>query len=142
MSDSDQNPRPLINDGHPFGHLIGLEFSAWGEGQSSCHLEVKPALLNPNGVLHGAVIYAMADTGMGGALVSTLEAGQVCSTVEIKISYFRAILAGRLRCDARVIQKGKRLAFLEAAIYQDDALIAQATGTFAIGQIKAKVVHE
>ncbi|MCB0035473.1 MAG: PaaI family thioesterase, partial [Anaerolineales bacterium] len=81
-------------------------------------------------------------TGMGGALVSILEAGQVCTTVEIKISYFQAVLAGRLRCDARVIQKRKRLAFLDADVYQDDVLIAQATGTFVIGLVKSQVVHE
>ncbi|MBE7530475.1 MAG: PaaI family thioesterase [Ardenticatenaceae bacterium] len=117
---------------NPFGQLIGLQFASWGDGESVCHLEVAPALLNPNGVLHGAVVYTMADTGMGGALVSALDAGQVCTTVEIKISYFRAVVAGTLRCHSRVIHRGKRIAFLEAMVYDEDALIAQATGTFAI----------
>lgn len=117
---------------NPFGQLIGLQFASWGDGESACHLEVTPALLNPNGVLHGAVVYALADTGMGGALVSTLDAGQVCTTVEIKISYFRAVVAGTMRCHARVVHRGKRITFLEAMVYNEDALIAQATGTFAI----------
>lgn len=117
---------------NPFGRLIGLHFSSWGGGQSVCHLEVTPALLNPNGVLHGAAIYTMADTGMGGALVSVLDAGQLCTTVEIKISYFRAVVAGTLRCHSRMVHQGKRIAFLEATVYHEEALIAQATGTFAI----------
>lgn len=117
---------------NPFGRLIGLHFSSWGGGQSVCHLEVTPALLNPNGVLHGAAIYTMADTGMGGALVSVLDAGQLCTTVEIKISYFRAVVTGALRCHSRVVHQGKRIAFLEARVYHEEALIAQATGTFAI----------
>lgn len=119
---------------NPFGRLIGLHFSSGGDGQSVCHLEIAPTLLNPNGVLHGAVVYTMADTGMGGALVSVLDAGQVCMTVEIKISYFRAVVTGTLRCHSRVIHQGKRIAFLEAMVYHEDALIAQATGTFAIRQ--------
>lgn len=41
---------------NPFGRLIGLHFSGWGDGQSVCHLAVTPALLNPNGVLHGAAV--------------------------------------------------------------------------------------
>lgn len=126
-----KNP-PDQDDLNPFGTLIGLHFSTWGDGRSLCHLEVTPALLNPNGGLHGAAVYAMADTGMGGALVSTLETGQICTTVEIKISYFRAVKGGQLHCHARVIQKGRRLAFLEAAVYNEDILVAQATGTFAI----------
>jgi acyl-CoA thioesterase len=124
---------------NPFGRLIGLHFSGWGDGQSVCHLAVTPALLNPNGVLHGAAVYTMADTGMGGALVSVLDAGQLCTTVEIKISYFRAVVAGVLRCHARVVHQGKRIAFLEAMVYDEEVLIAQATGTFAIRPQLSKV---
>lgn len=120
---------------NPFADLIGLRFSGWGDGQSTCGLDVTPALLNPNGVVHGAVVYALADTGMGGALVSALDAGQVCTTVEIKMSYLRAATAGRLSCVARVIQKGNRIAFLEAQVFNDGTLIATASGTFAIGAI-------
>jgi len=121
---------------NPFGDLIGLHFTEWHNGQSRCHLEVTPSLLNPNGVLHGAVIYALADTGMGGALVSILDETQFCSTVEIKISYLRPVTAGQLICDAKVLQKGRRITFLEAAVYNNDVLVAQATGTFAIGTVR------
>lgn len=125
---------------NPLGQLIGLHFSAWGGGQSACYLDVTPALFNPNGVLHGAVVYALADTGIGGALVSGLDTGQVCTTVEIKISYFLAVHAGRLRCESRILHQGKRIAFLEATVYNEEALIAQATGTFAIDVAKSAAV--
>ena len=94
--------------------------------------ELTPKLLNPNGVTHGAVLYAMADTGMGGALLTTLDGGRYCTTVEIKISYFRALRSRRLSCESWVVHRGKRIAFLEAAVSDDDGLVAQASGTFAI----------
>lgn len=125
---------PLLN---PFADLIGLHFSECVQGESVCHLALTPALLNPYGVAHGAVLYALADTGMGKALVSLLDAGQRCATIEIKISYFQAVRGGELRCEARVLQKGSRVAFLQAAIYQGERPVAQATGTFAIFAARA-----
>lgn len=121
---------------NPFGSLLGLHFSEWRQGRSLCHIDITSLFLNPNGVVHGAVIYALADTGMGGALVSILDQDELCTTVEIKMSYFRSITTGQLRCEARVIQRGKRIAFLDALVYSGDTLIAQATGTFAIGMAK------
>jgi acyl-CoA thioesterase len=117
---------------NPFAELIGLRFSAALEGRSECALDITPSLLNPNGVVHGAVVYALADTGMGGALVSALGAGQTCATVEIKISYLRAATAGTLTCAARVLQKGQRIAFLEAQVFNDGRLMATASGTFVV----------
>lgn len=117
---------------NPFAELIGLRFSAAEEGRSECALDITPSLLNPNGVVHGAVVYALADTGMGGALVSALDAGQTCATVEIKISYLRAAMVGTLTCTARVLQKGRRIAFLEAQVFNDGRLMATASGTFVV----------
>jgi len=124
--------RPFSEHPNPFGELIGLRFAGWDGGRSECYVDVGPSLLNPNGVLHGAVIYALADTGMGGALMSILEAGHACTTVEIKVSYFRAATEGRLTCTSQVVYRGKRIAFLEASVFHGDDLIARASGTFAI----------
>lgn len=122
----------VVGLGNPFADLIGLRFSAAAGGQSECRLDITPSLLNPNGVVHGAVVYALADTGMGGALVSALAAGQACATVEIKMSYLRAATAGTLTCTARVLQKGRRIAFLEARVFNDGRLMATASGTFVL----------
>ena len=121
------------HEGHnPFGELLGLNFTSMEDGHSQCSLEIKEDLFNPNGVVHGGVIYSLADTGMGGALHSRLKEGELCSTVEIKIVYFRPVVSGTLSCDSEVIRRGKRLAFTESEIHRGDRLIAKATGTFSI----------
>jgi len=117
---------------HPFGELIGLEFTAIGDGRSRCELEVKQEFFNPHGVLHGGVVYSMADTGMGGALYSMLEENELCATVEIKIAYFRAVKSGKLACDTRVIERHSRIAILESEVSGGDGLVAKALGTFYI----------
>ena len=117
---------------HPFADLIGLTVEQQGDGKSTLLLPVDGRHLNPHGVVHGAVIYAMADTGMGAALYSVLDAGYACATIDISISYFRPVVDGQLLCQTVVENKGRTVAHLTARITQNDKLVAQASGNFAI----------
>jgi acyl-CoA thioesterase len=74
----------------------------------------------------------MADTGMGAALYSVLDAGYACATIDISISYFRPVVDGQLLCQTVVENKGRTVAHLTARITQNDKLVAQASGNFAI----------
>ena len=124
---------PLNSTGfHPFGELIGLKFSQCEDGFSRCSLEISANLLNPHRVVHGAVVYAMSDTGMGGALYSSLEPEELCATVEIKINYFKAVASGILVCDTKVVHRGKRTAAMESEIKCGDDLVAKSLGTYSI----------
>jgi len=128
---------PLKSEGfNPFGELIGLNFSKLKKGYSQCILEVNEKLLNPHKVLHGGVIYSMADTGMGGALYSYLDEDELCATIEIKIVYFTAVTSGILTCETKLIHKSKKIAVLESEIKNDGRLIAKAIGTFSIFKVK------
>ena len=121
---------------HPFAELIGLRFTKSGKGHSECVLEINERLLNPHKVVHGAVVYSMADTGMGAALYSHLAKDEICATVEIKIVYFAALASGVLTCETKVIHKGKRIAVLESEIKSNNRLIAKAIGTYSIFKAK------
>lgn len=115
-----------------FGNLIGLEFTTLENGVSHCRLQVKENHMNPYNVVHGGAIYTLADTGMGWALSSSLDAGQRCATLEIKISYLRFVNSGILSCESKVIQKSRRFGFTESEVFNGEHLVARATGTFAI----------
>ena len=118
---------------HPFAELIGLTFAASAPGSSRCSLTLTPEHLNPHGVVHGAVVFALADTGMGAALYPTLAAGESCATIEIKISYFRPVSRGALVCESTLVNRGRSVAHLDARVYAaGDRLIAAASGNFAI----------
>jgi acyl-CoA thioesterase len=121
---------------NPFGDLIGLQFVKCEGGQSRCTLEVEPRLLNPHGVVHGGVLYSMADTGMGGAMYTVMEKEELCATIEIKIVYFKAVRSGTLVCDTRIISRGRRVAALESEITSDGRLVAKASGTFSVFRAK------
>ena len=118
---------------HPFADLIGFETSNQGEGVCINELTIEEKHFNPHGIVHGAAIYALADTGMGGALSSLLDEGQICTTIEIKINYLRPATRGHLTCETRVINKGSRTAVLESSVVGEDGkLIARAMATFMI----------
>ena len=128
---------PLRSEGfHPFGELIGLSFTKVRKGYSQCVLEVNERLLNPHKTLHGGVIYSMADTGMGGALYSSLGEDELCATIEIKVGHFKAVTSGIVTCDTKLIHKGRRIAVLESEIKADGRLIAKAIGTYSIFEVK------
>ncbi len=124
---------------NPFADLIGLEIKEATPGFSRCELETTDELCNPHKVLHGGVLFSLADTGMGVALHMDLDRGQHCATIEIKIAYFRPVREGRLVCATRVVQKGRRFAFLESEITNGERLVAKATGTFVINGSESMV---
>lgn len=121
---------------NPFGDLIGLQFVKCEGGQSRCTLEVGQRLLNPHSVVHGGVLYSMADTGMGGAMYTVMEKDELCATIEVKITYLKAVRSGTLVCDTRIISKGRRVAALESDITCDGRLVAKASGTFSVFRAK------
>ena len=117
---------------HPFADLIGLVFESVHQGRSLCRIEVEDKLLNPHGVVHGSVMSALADTGMGGALYPLLAEDESCATIEIKISYFKPVSGGKLECTTQLLHKGRSMASLESEIFSSDELVAKASGTYSI----------
>ena len=121
---------------HPFGDLIGLKFTKVKIGFSQCTLEVVNKLLNPHKVVHGGVLYSMADTGMGAAAYSSLGKNELCATIEIKINYFKATKAGVLTCNTKVIHQGKKIVTMDSEILNDGQIVAKAIGTYSIFKTK------
>lgn len=117
---------------HPFAELIGLRFEERRAGYSRCVLEIGEKHLNPNGVAHGAVLYALADTGMGAALHPSLDPGQICATIQITMNYFKPVRPGLVSCTTELVNRGRSVAHLESRLYCGEALVATANGNYAI----------
>ena len=117
---------------HPFGEHLGLRFAGRTDGGSRYELSIAPEHINPHGVVHGAVLFALADTGMGAALYPTLAPEESCATIEIKINFHRPAAAGTLLCDSTLVNRGRSVATLESRLTLDGKLIATASGNFAI----------
>lgn len=117
---------------HPFADLVDLAVVEQRAGYSKCRVVVAAKHYNPQQVVHGAVIYALADTGMGAALYPTLAAGELCATVEVKINYFKPVRLGELICVTEMVNRGKTIANLDSSVYAGETLVARANGNYAI----------
>jgi acyl-CoA thioesterase len=116
----------------PFLEHIGLVLREQAAGTSTCTLAVAPIHFNSSGLVHGAVLFALADTGMGAALLGALEQGEAFATVELRIHYFKPVRGGELRCLTQLVHRGRTLANLESSLFLGDVLVARASGNFAI----------
>ena len=63
---------------------------------------------------------------VGVALWASPSEDEVCSTIESKIVYFKAVSSGTLTCEARLVQKSKNFAVMECEIKNDGNLAAKA----------------
>jgi acyl-CoA thioesterase len=124
--------RPFAQE-FEFARALGLQMVERGDGRCVMAIDVNPQQhFSPQGAAHGGVAYSLADTAMGGALTSVLDADRWCATLEIKFNYHIRVGEGRLTCEAQVLHQGKRVANIDAKLYQNGRLVSSANGNFAI----------
>ena len=117
----------------PLAEQLHITNDGAKDGRTIYKLAVTPELLNPHGVLHGGAVYVMVDYSMGGATMSVLPPGDICATIEIKISYLGSVRGGTLKTATEIIKRGRRVVFLESKVTDGDGrLVATASGSFAV----------
>ena len=102
---------------------------------SVVELDLREDHLSPAGRVHGGVVSGFFDFSCGSAVFSTLGSEDFCSTVELKVNYFRPLSMGdRLRCNSSVVFRGKRLCVVHAYLFRRGQKnpVAMATATFNI----------
>ena len=90
---------------------------------------------NPIGSVHGGYAATLLDSACGCAVHSVLSANQTYTTLELKVSYLRAMTkdTGLVRAEGRVINAGRRVAFAEAMLKDAKGKVyATATSTLLV----------
>jgi uncharacterized protein (TIGR00369 family) len=114
----------------PIAELIGFDIVEIGEGRAVGSLQAGPQHANPMGTLHGGVLCDIADAAMGMAFASTLAPGESFTTIDLSIHFFRPVWQSLLRAEARVINRGKTVGYLECEVTdQDGKRVAKASST-------------
>jgi uncharacterized protein (TIGR00369 family) len=121
-----------MSKGEGFRELIGTELSSAEEGRAVVSLRAEERHLNPNGTVHGGVVYTLVDVSMAEALRTMIEGDERPVTIEIKVNYLEPGRPGTLTSTAQVRKGGKRLTIVEAEVTQEDdnEVVALATGTY------------
>jgi len=87
-------------------------------------------LLNPMKQIQGGYLCAMLDECMSVACMVASGMTAVAPTLEMKTSFFRPGMPGKLRGVGRVAKWGRQVAFTEGELYDAEGrLLAKATGT-------------
>ena len=111
---------------------LGLEFV--GADVESGMIELAFAatenFTNPMGNVLGAFLAAMLYDTVGPALLATLEPDRFQSTLNLNVNFLRPVKPGRIVGRGRVVRRDGDLAFLEAALTDEQGgTIATATAT-------------
>jgi uncharacterized protein (TIGR00369 family) len=125
----------------PIAELIGFTVEDIGAGRAVGSLQAGPEHANPMGTLHGGILCDISDAAMGMAFVTTLAPDESFTTVTLSIQFFRPVWQTRLHAEARVINRGKNMGYVECDVTdQDGRQVARASSTcFVLRGEQAKV---
>ena len=123
-----------MSENEGFRELVGTKVSSTEEGRAVVNLRAEERHLNPNGTVHGGVVYTLVDVSMAEALKTMIEGDERPVTIEIKINYLEPGRPGTLSSTAQVRKGGKRITIVEAEIAQeeDGEVVALASGTYTL----------
>jgi len=108
---------------------MGIDVLEAGPGWVRERLAIRPEFLQPQ-VVHGGVIYSLADTVAAHAVLTLIYPREWITTIEQKINFLRPVTSGVLTGVGRVAQLGNRIVYCEAEILNEAGdLMAKSTAT-------------
>ncbi len=115
----------------PATKTLGMKILQLSKGRSVLEMNVDQHLHNLSGTMHGGIMADIADAAMGIAIATTISPDEDFTTMEMKISFFRPHIKGPLRAEGIVAKRGRRVAFTEAVLTNDEKqVVAKANGTW------------
>jgi uncharacterized protein (TIGR00369 family) len=111
--------------------LLGFDVQSVHKGQAIFLLDVRAHHKQIQGVVHGGILAALADTTAAIAAYTVVPKGTEIATVELSINYLQPVPGGRIKADAHVLRAGRNFVVTECAIFNEDgSLAAKALLTF------------
>ncbi|MGM9614230.1 MAG: PaaI family thioesterase [Oscillospiraceae bacterium] len=106
-----------MNEAPGFNRLNGIRFTVVEEGYCECEVEMTPDSLNPQGVAHGSLLFALCDCVTGMATAST---GRGMLTQSANIHFLRPGVRGKLTAKSRLIKNGRRTALCIGEVFDEE----------------------
>lgn len=119
----------------PMGRLMNIRLVDVERGYVVFEATPEEYHYNPMGMAHGGLAATLLDSAMGCCVHSHLDAGDRYTTLEIKVSYLKAMTAetGLVRAIATIVHIGRTVALAEARLVDaSDIIYAHATSTCLI----------
>ena len=134
LTDAAMLARFLASKNQPAGsRTLGFRMLSVNQAQRSVEVEFDARaelLANPMKQVQGGYLCAMLDECMSVACMVASKMTSVAPTLEMKTSFFRPAMPGKLKGVGRVARWGRTIAFTEGELYDSEGrLVAKATGT-------------
>lgn len=124
------------NDMNPFAQLLHIEATELGDGYAKAEMAVSEELYNPQGAVHGGVLYTLSDIASGNAAASH---GEWIATLDASMNYLRpALRPTKLIADAHELKYGKRVSVYDVKVTDQDGTVLT-TGTFTFASLGRKI---
>ncbi len=125
-----------------YAQLIGMRIVTAEAGIGRATIAVDERLQHPQMIVHGGVIFTLADTAMSMAVLSLYPPGTRVSTIEAKINFLAPTRTGELLAEATIVHQGRSTSVVEATVFNlvdgEQKPVARMLGTFSIGRPKTE----
>jgi uncharacterized protein (TIGR00369 family) len=119
----------------PMAAVLGLRIIEVGHGRVVLGGDPAAAFYNGHGSVHGGFAASLLDTALGFAVNSTMPAGRAYATLQLNITFTRALTegVGPVRCIATALHLGRQVATSEGRIVDaNDKVFAQGTASLMV----------
>ena len=124
----------------PHNVKLGIRMAEIAPGRCTMYVEFRPELVGDpsRGVLHGGVVTTLIDATAGAAVYTAVPTETALATLDMRIDYLKpAEPDKRLYASAELYRLTRRIAFVRASAYQDDAenRVAHCAASFMVGSL-------
>jgi len=128
---ADREATTAIQDLMPLAVTLGLRADDYSADQVVLSMDWAPSLCTADGILHGGVIMALADSAGGAcALLNLPQDSSGTTTIESKTNFLGAVRSGAVSATATPLHRGGTTIVVETAVRDETGkLIAKVTQT-------------
>jgi uncharacterized protein (TIGR00369 family) len=126
----------FLDTDFPQIHTDGRVFSVIDitPGTVSMRFDPSERHLRPGGTVSGPALFTLADVTAYASIIAHIGPVALAVTTSLNINFLRLPKPEPTTCTCRILKLGKRLAIIEASIFQTNSeeLVAHATATYSI----------
>jgi uncharacterized protein (TIGR00369 family) len=128
---TDQAATALIHEAMPLCAKLGIRAESYAAAQVALSLDWAPDLCTTNGILHGGVVMALADSAGGACeLLNLPEGSSGTATIESKTNFLGVVRSGTVTATATPLHVGGTTIVVETSVHDASGrLIAKVTQT-------------
>jgi 1,4-dihydroxy-2-naphthoyl-CoA hydrolase len=121
----------MIEKMMPLAATLGIHTDEYTPERVVLSLDWAPSLCTANGILHGGVIMALADSAGGASAMLNLPDGATgTATIESKTNFLGAVRGGKVTATATPLHRGGTTIVVETSVRDSaEKLVAKVTQT-------------